>query len=235
MPLSDEEQQILKEIEAQQPDIVLMDFGSDQIAAATKDLIERISRMTLVIAAAGNLGRGSQVVYPARLKGVLAVGALDPAGSVARYSSLPKSGNKPELHAPESLRDSPLSVVLGEAKDSQGTSFAALRVTAAAALVWSINPSGDLQWVRDTLLNTAVSRKVKGRSTVVRTLDIQGALDEARTRVVVEALGSAEMAFSELQGAVGLATSVLDRLIESMGDRLIKREQAGAILYRLRR
>ena len=221
----------LEEIEAEKPDIVLMDFGSASIEPRVRSLIEAIAETSLVIGAAGHSGKNQDVDYPARLHHVLGVGALH-GGNVADYSSLPKKVDKPEIHAPESLLDSPLRLALKEPSQS-GTSFAALRVTAVAALIWSINPVGDREWVRDTLLASARSTERKGKPPI-RMLDIDAALEKARAKVVTEALGSVELTFAELQGAVGFAASVLDPLLEKLRPGIVAREEAGSVVYRLR-
>jgi hypothetical protein len=225
--------QWLKEIESAKPDIVLMDFGSKKMDAPIRALIQRIAETSLVIAAAGHEGRGKDTDLPARLEPVLGVGALSEDGKLATYSSLPTKPDKPEIHAPESLLDSPLRLALKDPKE-KGTSFAALRVTAAAVLVWSIRPSGDREWVRSTLLDSAGRYAEKGRTAPIRLLNINGALEMARSKVVTEALGSVELTFAELQGAVGFATSVLDPLLEKLGSQIVWHEEAGTQVYRLR-
>jgi subtilisin family serine protease len=230
----------LLDIKDQQPDIVLMDFGADDSDPKTEAIIKQLAESSFLIAAAGNSGAGQPLAYPARLPQVFAVGALETPDQVADYSSLPKSGDKPELHALGSLRNSPLRVALNSdlpEGQQKGTSHAALQVTAAAALVWSTYPGGDVEWLRNTLLSTATEVTVKGRKSPIRTLNIEGALEEARKKVVTDALTSTELTFAELQGAVGLPAAVLDRLLEKLEKvekRIISREDAGSIVYRLR-
>lgn len=223
----------LRQIEDAAPDIVLMDFGSTSLAADVQQRIERIAKTSLVIAAAGHrVGNAASVNYPARLEPVLAVGALADDGSVAPYSLVSKRGDKPEIHAAESLADSPLRLALKE-PSGMGTSFAALRVTAAAALIWSIYPTGDREWVRRTLLESAYLATAKKGHAPIRVLNIEDALQSARARVVKEALGSVELTFPELQSAVGFPASVLDRLLERLEGTVGAREDADSLVYRL--
>ncbi|MCX7706896.1 MAG: S8 family serine peptidase, partial [Anaerolineae bacterium] len=119
-----------------------------------------VSRGRLVVAAAGNCAQGgpgcSRVnpdYYPAAYPGVLAVGASDHYDQWAFYS-----GYKPYvgLAAPGGTPgDGIWSTVPGGYAFSVGTSMAAPLVSAAAALVWTMQPGWTAQQVADLLKNTA--------------------------------------------------------------------------------
>ena len=100
--------------------------------------------------------------------------------------------------------------------DELGTSVAALRVVAAAVLVWSINPAAEPAWVRQVLLNSADSHEIEDLPDPIRCLNIDRALQLARTAVVEAALADTALTYEEIQGAVGFPTDVLDRALEFM-------------------
>lgn len=225
----------LVQVESLQPDIVLLDYGSSETDSPQTKIIERLASNSLMIAAAGNEGPKGNVSFPARLKEVLAVGALESPDTVATYSSLNVRSGKPELHALGQLADTPLAAALTD-PEAKGTSFAALQVVAAAALTWSTNPAGDRLWVRDLLLKSARSIRLnKRRPTIVRGLDITNALILARGSVVLGAIGATEVTYAQLQGRVGFAESVLDPVIKQLQQdgRIRTREQAGVRRYQL--
>lgn len=119
-----------------------------------------ITQGRLVVAAAGNCaqgGPGCNVVnpnyYPAAYTGVLAVGASDHFDEWAFYS-----GYKPYvgLVAPGGTPgDGIWSTVPGGYAFAVGTSMAAPLVSAAAALIWTMQPAWSAQQVADLLKNTA--------------------------------------------------------------------------------
>lgn len=115
----------------------------------------------LVVAAAGNCAQpvqecGYQVnpdFYPAAYDGVLAVAASDHYDNWAFYS-----GYKPYIGiaAPGGIQaDAIWSTLPGGYGFMHGTSMAAPLVSAAAALVWSAEPSANAQNVADFLKSTA--------------------------------------------------------------------------------
>ena len=223
--------QWLQSAEALQPDIVLLDYASRDVVKAQNEIIARLAASALMVAAAGNEGPGKQVEYPARMADVLAVGALTSDDTVADYSSLAPARGKPELHARGMLRGTPLESAITE-PEAFGTSFAALLVTAAAALAWSINPARDHLWLRGVLLDSAKTIRLKRTS--VRGLDIEKALTLARASAVLDPLGSGEVAYAELQGGVGFSAAVLDPVLQYLLDqnKIRVREDLGVRLYR---
>ncbi len=119
-----------------------------------------IAQGRLVVAAAGNCAQGgpgcngiNPTYYPAAYPGVLAVGATDRYDEWAFYSGyksyvgLAAPGGTPE--------DGIWSTVPGDYAFAVGTSMAAPLVSAAAALVWTMQPGWTAQQVADLLKNTA--------------------------------------------------------------------------------
>jgi hypothetical protein len=225
--------QWLQSIEALQPDIVLLDYGLRKVVQEQNEVIGRLAANALMVASAGNDGPGRQVKYPSRMADVLAVGALMPDGTIAAYSSLDPPRGKPELHALGMLKDTPLASALTE-PSAEGTTFSAILVTAAAALVWSINPARDHRWLRQVLLDSARPIDLKKPPATIRALDITQALTLARASAVLDALGTAEVAYAELQGGVGFSAAVLDPVLRYLIDKnkISLREDLSVRLYR---
>lgn len=220
--------------EAWEPDIVLLDYSAGTISTVQKKVIKRLATRALIVASVGNQGPGRPVGYPACMSTVLAVGALSEEGRLAEYSSLARG--KPELHALTKLVATPLATALTGATNVDGTSFSALLVTAVAALAWSIHPASDRLWVRQVLLDAATTIANQRGGTSVRALNIEQTLLRARASAVLDALGTGEIAYAELQGGVGLAAAVLDpALLFLVNEKKIDvREERGIRLYRAR-
>lgn len=120
-----------------------------------------MGRAALVVAAAGNCAQGGQLcdhrtnpdIYPAAYPGVLVVAASDRFDYWAQYS-----GYKPYvgLAAPGGIsQDRIWSTAPGGYDFKHGTSMATPLVSAAAALVWTMQPGATYQQVADILKNTA--------------------------------------------------------------------------------
>jgi minor extracellular protease Epr len=103
-------------------------------------LAQQVARMAddgmLLIAAAGNYGPKAAPAFPAAYDAVLAVTAVDRRGQVYRRAN---RGNHIDLAAPGVNVWTAASV--SGARTKTGTSYAAPFVTAAAALMWSRDPS----------------------------------------------------------------------------------------------
>lgn len=113
-----------------------------------------LAQNVVVVAAAGNYltptALGKPVMCPARIPGVIAVGALDPNGVVCDYSA---RGSQLAITAPGDYITS-LSH-LGGYKQLSGTSMAAPFITGLAALLVSANPAASTQTVTNLIENGA--------------------------------------------------------------------------------
>jgi len=222
----------LEEAVGLRPDVVLLDYGAGKVLRGQGKIIEKLASSALMIAAAGNEGPSKTIAYPARLRNVLAVGALENEDAIAEYSSIDLKHDKPELHALGHLRDTALSAAL-KTPDAKGTSFSALRVAAAAALVWSQSPGSDRLWVRELLLNSARLLKYKDTA-AIRVLDIRKALQMSRSTAILGALQGAELTYAELQGRLGLSSTALEPVLAQLVERsqVQVRDDSGLLRYR---
>jgi subtilisin family serine protease len=136
----------------------------------------------LMFGAAGN-GGGTDYAYPASYNGVISVGAVDANNLVPWWS---RRNDKVELTAPgvdvlSTYNDGGYSTM-------GGTSMATPHVTAAAAVVWSSDPSRTNAEIRQALQDTALDLGATGRDDeygfgVVKTLCALYAISPAPTSV----------------------------------------------------
>jgi len=110
----------------------------------------------LSVAAAGNSG-GTAYSYPASYDAVISVGAVDQNNAVASFS---RTNDKVELTAPGV---NIYSTFKNTYANMSGTSMATPHVTAAAALVWSANPSWTNAQIRQALTGSALDLGTAGR------------------------------------------------------------------------
>ena len=110
----------------------------------------------LSVAAAGNSG-GTAYAYPASYDAVISVAAVDQNNAVASFS---RQNDRVELAAPGV---SIYSTYKNSYATMSGTSMATPHVTAAAALVWSANPSWSNVQIRQALTGAALDLGTAGR------------------------------------------------------------------------
>ena len=142
------------------------------------------SQGLLLIAAAGNSG-GTAYAYPASYDAVISVGAVDENNVVASFS---RKNDKVELAAPGVY-------IYSTWKDGGyaymgGTSMAAPHVAAAAAVVWSSDPSKTNVEVRAALQQSATDLGTPGRDNsygygVIKMRSAIAALNPAPTSVAL--------------------------------------------------
>jgi subtilisin family serine protease len=148
--------------------IVNLSLGVTQDSPALREAVEYArARGVLVVAAAGNSAEeGNPVVYPAAYPGVLAVGASTrdrraaPYSETGPYLGLLAPGGLPGDAAGDGVNGPLPNAAYGRLA---GTSSAAPLASAAAALVWSTDPSLSADQVRARLLATAVDVAAAGR------------------------------------------------------------------------
>lgn len=128
-------------------------------------LAQQIARMSdagiLLIAAAGNGGPRAAPAFPAAYDAVLAVTAVDRRGQVYRRAN---RGDHIDLAAPGVNVWTAASI--SGARTKTGTSYAAPFVTAAAALLWSRDPSLTADRLRDLLRGSARDLGPEGRDAI---------------------------------------------------------------------
>ncbi len=142
--------------------VVNLSLGGASSSRVLSDAVRyATSRGVLIVAAAGN--ESGPVGYPARIAGVLGVGAVD---STLAHASFSNTGSGLDIVAPgvdivqQTLGDTP-----GSFTDAtlSGTSMATPFVTAAAALVLAANPKASPASVARTLERTAEDIGAPGR------------------------------------------------------------------------
>jgi subtilisin family serine protease len=117
-----------------------------------------LNKGALVIASVGNNGpKKNAIEDPGVCLGVLSVGAVDEAGTVASFSSREPYLTlvAPGVNVPS------LSRIAGQAYSGDGTSQATAITSAVAALVWSRYPSLDARGVAARILATLDDRRTK--------------------------------------------------------------------------
>ena len=130
--------------------IINMSFGDIVLSKFLSDVIEyAYSRGILIIASAGNSG-SDQIYYPAGLAQTISVGATDSDDNLAGFSSW---GHSIDLVAPGV--DLLMPRLGGGYERSNGTSFSAPMVAAAAAMLLSVNPDYSTEQIRNILKTTA--------------------------------------------------------------------------------
>ena len=134
--------------------IINMSFGGSEKSKILEDALQMAyDNNILIFAAAGNDGKASNdtILYPAKYKQVVAVGAIDKNEVRAEFSSV---GPDLELVAPGVDIESTLSD--GLYGNKSGTSMAAPHATGVAALLWSKDINLTNQTIRDLLDQSAV-------------------------------------------------------------------------------
>lgn len=127
------------------PGVINLSFGGEQDDPLLQQAVDHAFRSgSLVVASAGNDGLGgSPPSYPAVYPHVLTIGATNPSGQVAAFSSV-----SPTLDLAAPGTDIPVAEPLPEEAsgyllDANGTSFASPLVAGAAAWVWTVRPTLD--------------------------------------------------------------------------------------------
>jgi subtilisin family serine protease len=124
------------------PGVINLSFGSVVPDPQLHDaILQAVHNGCLVVAAGGNFGQeGSPPVYPASWPHVFTVAATDEADAVTSFSSASPANDvaAPGIHM---IGDVPLTRNPSGYQSSDGTSFSAPIVSAAAAWIWTLRPT----------------------------------------------------------------------------------------------
>ncbi|MFF1453457.1 S8 family serine peptidase [Streptomyces sp. NPDC058274] len=133
--------------------IISMSFGGLVSPHEEEAVKYAASKGKLMIAAAGNAGRGNgQIDYPAAYPYVIGVAAANKSLTVSKFSSY---GNYVDLAAPGEAIPGWCNADFRSYCDEQGTSAATALTSAAAALIWSAHPDWTVNQVTRALIDTA--------------------------------------------------------------------------------
>ena len=212
----------LKRLLDLRPDIVLLDYGSQELDKEQELQLRRLSkRGALLVAAGGNSGVS---VYPAWHDFVVAVGGLEESGARAGYSPYFPDDRKPDLYAPGTVAGTPLeSIAVGPTVTGMGTSFAALNVVMAATCVWALDRTMSAREVSKTLRTTATP--MEDGTNAPKKLDIDAALNSARARLVMRALLTGPLNEQGVAAATGLSPETARALLDALVERSLARRE----------
>jgi serine protease len=141
--------------------IINISLGAPRPSQALNDAVAAARRAgAIVVAAAGNTGRGDGILAPANAPDAIAVGSVDNSRQRSSFSSFNTTGRTVDLMAPGGRGPGPLPVGVlstipgNQYSHMQGTSMAAPFVAGVAALIWSQNPRWSNEQVIAHLKNT---------------------------------------------------------------------------------
>ena len=202
----------IKKARAAGADVVVLDVGGPKpdagITAAVQELLDA---GCLVIAAGGN---SEEPTYPAWIKDVLAVGALDDDDKPTAYSPYFPDEQKPDIYAPKHLSAGPMSTIVVN-PEAQGTSMAALNATAAAIVVWASDRGLSAPEVRHVLVHNA-RRPAGADDPAPRVLDVNAALGATRRQLLLDTLQNEPMELGQILAETGLRPEVAVPLIDDL-------------------
>lgn len=132
-------------------DIINMSFGIPEDSIALKEAIDTACEAgILVVAAAGNGGNDSDVLFPAAYDNVLGVGSVDSNAEISEFTS---TGKGLDIMAPgENIISSSMleGVVVCE-----GTSMSVPHVVGVASLIKEKDKTKDGKFIKELLINSA--------------------------------------------------------------------------------
>lgn len=134
-----------------QMDVVNMSFGMKTRSKALLNAVNNAYRSgVLIVASSGNDGRIGDIDYPARYNQTIAVGAINQASRIAKFTN--RSGLI-DIYAPG---DRVVSAWLrGKHREMSGTSMATSHVTGAIALLLSVKPGLTPAQIKAVVKNSA--------------------------------------------------------------------------------
>ncbi len=136
-------------------DIINMSLGSEVFSNAVYDSIKSAhSNGVVIVCAAGNEGDDVSKYYPASFEEVFTVGSIDRNGN---YSFFSNHGEEVDFVAPgHNIETMPSYEETTLVYQEYGTSFSAPFVSAAAAMVLSVNPELTIDETKNILIESCV-------------------------------------------------------------------------------
>lgn len=129
-------------------DIINISSTSDEFSNAIYDAVKyAYSKGVIIVCSAGNDGDDISKYYPASLNEVFAVGSIDQKGN---YSFFSNHGEEVDFVAPGH------NIEVSDSQKDYGTSFSAPFVSAAAAVVLSVDPELTIDETKDILIASSV-------------------------------------------------------------------------------
>lgn len=228
----------LKQVIAQDPDIILLDYGKtveiEKLKTKTDEqkLLKSIFQTTLLIGAGGNK-RGAnnksgakKVTIPAAYPEVLSVGALDDDGNVRVSAEINLKLGKPDIFMASNLARTALASALNPKVLGwvSGSGSAGMHTLATAVLVWSLLPELQPSDIRELLIDASRpiskakvnGRKPKRKGKVMRGLALEDAIEMARGRLVEKTLNEGPSSLQTLSAITGLDARALSSILEPM-------------------
>ncbi|MGH9224801.1 MAG: CHAT domain-containing protein [Acidimicrobiales bacterium] len=205
-----EEEDVLRwyqEVGAEQPDLVLLDFGQPgeqprRLEAARRHAFP--GHRTLQIAAGGNRPEGP--VFPAWDPDVLAVGALDRDGRIRDFSTRNAERRKPEVFAADAFG----------ADGHMGTSYSAVYVLLSAILAWTLLPDLTPRGLRRFLIDASVPLQPDNDQGWPLALDCDDVLAKARREQVMFVLRRGRASLQAVVAMTGLDWSQAELTLERL-------------------
>jgi hypothetical protein len=232
----------LRQVTAQEPDIVLLDYGHRVPIpfpdSAEQDFLRSLRHECLMIAAGGNKDGEPGATAPGVYPEVLAVGPLADDGSLQSYAEWApelKSG-KPDLFMRDQLLGTPLQDCLDESvlgdmgfgPGTHGSSFSALQAVVAAILVWSTIPDFTPAEVRGLMVRAAQSVGAK-RSRAPMRLEVSDAVAAAREEVVKRTLAKGPCSLQSLSAITGLDARIVSASLQALIPKTVRRLTRGRL------
>ncbi|WP_081315281.1 S8/S53 family peptidase [Rhodococcus opacus] len=200
-------------------DILVFDCGNAVPTDAQNAVIARLVSEGRLVIASGD--HADEPAYPAWSADAFAVGAVEDDGTLTHETPYFPDAGKPDIYAPRTITGTACERLV-DRPEMDGTTFAALYVAVAAMLVWATDRDLTAQDVRALLVETATPIPA-ARGDTAKQLDVEAALDSARRKVIVGALGSDALELGQLLAETPirpeLAVPLLDDLVAD-GDRI---------------
>lgn len=146
--------------------IINISMGSSTLDAQLQEAVKyALTKDCLIVAASGNHldNEEANILYPASLPGVIAVGAMTEDYKIAPFSN---TGSNLDFIAPGThiFTDVVDNIGINKLIFSEGTSMASPFVSGVAALIWSAHPDWSAQQVSSNIKQSAKRLDVSGRN-----------------------------------------------------------------------